>query len=272
MPTTETRDLELVALDAIAPNPSQPRGYPADEVAALTESIKERGLLQPLLVRRHGDGYELIAGNRRLQAARRAGLRQVPVMVRDTSDGDMLALALVENEQRTDLTPIDRARAYRRLREEQEMHPEEIAALVGRSREGVINTMRLLDLPDSVQARLARRELSEGHGRALLVAGDTAAIEQLAAEVIAEGLSVREAERRARRAAGLRPKRRAVRGSKAGGRSVTEDAELRSVSRQIAERVGLPVEIAGTMARGRVEIRYASMDELTRLCDALGIG
>jgi ParB family chromosome partitioning protein len=187
--------LEEVPVTAIRPNPYQPREhFDEEELASLAESIREVGILQPILLRETDDGYELIAGERRWRAARRVGLQHVPALVRDTDDASALEHALVENVHRSDLNVLEEAAAYQQLTEDFGLTHEEVAIRVGRSRTSVTNTLRLLQLPPSVQRLVRDRSLTMGHARALLGTPDRALQERLAKRIVAEGLSVRAVE------------------------------------------------------------------------------
>jgi len=244
----------FVALAAIRPNPMQPRLAFAEEgIAELAESIRQKGILQPLLVRRSDGGFELIAGERRLRAAQRLGMEQVPVLVRDASDGEMLEMALIENTQREDLNPLEEARAYRRLVEEFQLTQEDIAARVGKDRSTIANTMRLLQLPPEVRAQIERGALSAGHARALAAAPSEAVKIQLAEEIVAQRLTVRQAEhlvkRRTRPPAG---------------------AELAAAEQRLTEHLGTRVRVLhGRNGTGKIEIEYYSLQELNGLLDRL---
>src|SRR4051795_5777259 len=195
-------ELRELHVDLVAPNPEQPRKRFDDEaLQALADSVKERGVLQPVLVRpRPGGTYELVAGERRWRAARLAGLETLPALVQERDDARSLEDALIENMAREDLNPIEAARAVAGLVEELGLTREEVGRRVGRSRVAVSNLLRLLDLPDEALALLERAELSEGHGRALLLAGDHADRRRLARSAVAEGWSVRVLEDKARAA------------------------------------------------------------------------
>lgn len=187
--------LEEIPVAAIRPNPYQPREYfDEEELASLAESIREVGILQPVLVRETDDGYELIAGERRWRAARRVGLQNIPALVRDTDDASALEHALVENVHRSDLNVLEEAAAYQQLIEDFGLTHEEVAMRVGRSRTSVTNTLRLLQLPPTVQRLVRDKSLTMGHARALLGTPDRALQEQLAKRIVAEGLSVRAIE------------------------------------------------------------------------------
>lgn len=248
----------------IQPNPYQPRqdlgGPGLDE---LVESVRVHGMMQPLLVRRHEDGYQLIAGQRRLEAARRLGLDTVPVVVRQCTERELLELALVENLQREDLNPLEAARAYQRLSTEFGLNQEELADRVGKSRPAVANTMRLLNLPKPVQEAIEQGRLSEGHGRALLSAGEPERIQALAETVERQGLSVREAEALARRPHTTKTRRPA--------RARTVDPNLADLEARLREALGTRVAIRPhpRTAAGQIEIEYYSADDLERLAERL---
>ncbi len=251
-PAAETTTLAPVA--AIDRNPLQPRRLISeDSLQELAQSIREHGILQPLLVRRANGRFELIAGERRLRAAQLAGLETVPVTVRDVDDRALLELALIENIQREDLNAIEQARAYRRLVDEFLLTQEEIADRIGKDRSTVANMLRLLQLPAAVQADIERGLLSAGHARALVNAGSDALQIELAQEVVAKRLTVRETERLAKRHARLPvdPEQRA--------------AEQR-LSAALATRVRLVHRKNGA---GRIEIDYYSLAELNGLLDRL---
>ncbi|OGQ63338.1 MAG: hypothetical protein A2W73_08000 [Deltaproteobacteria bacterium RIFCSPLOWO2_12_55_13] len=254
----ETPNLE-VEVDRIASNPSQPRrSFDEAKIDELAASVRDQGIIQPLLVRRVGEGYELIAGERRLRAARKAGLREVPVIVREASNSETLQLALLENLQREDLNPIEEATAYQRLQEEFELSQEEIAQKVGKSRPAVANCMRLLLLPKEVQQEVTRGKLPAGQARALLGLENEALVLAAAREVITKGLSTREAERLVARLKSGRKRKR---------ETALSDSNLRSLVEQMQRSLGTKVRLlhrAGS-GRGKVEIEYYSLADLERI-------
>ena len=260
-----------IPLDQLRPNARQPRTtFDESELAELVASIKQDGVLQPVLVRpvKEGTGFELIAGERRWRAARIAGLTAVPAVVREASDREALAFAVVENVVRTDLDPIEEARAYARLCDEMGLTQSDVAQAVGRSRVSVTNAMRLLDLPDEVIGMLERRELSEGHGRALLQAPDHEDRRKLAAEAVRRGWSVRALETAARAAAGrqgpaARP-RRAARPSWIDSETADDLVDAAYAA------LGVPARLATEGQGVRLELRVRDAEELARLRDALG--
>jgi len=244
----------LVPLAAIRPNAFQPRQHFADDsIDELTESIRGNGILQPLLVRRVGGGFELIAGERRLRAAQGLGMEQVPVMVREASDREMLEMALIENLQREDLNPLEEGRAYRRLVDEFHLTQEEVAARVGKDRSTVANTLRLLHLPDEIQTAIERGLLSAGHARALVNAGADGTKIDLARQVVARRLTVRETEQLAKQR--VRPR---------------ADAEQRAVEEQLTESLGTRVRLVTRRnGKGKIEIEFYSLEELNGLIGRL---
>ena len=254
----ETPNLQ-VEVDRIASNPSQPRrSFDEAKIDELAASVRDQGIIQPLLVRRAGEGYELIAGERRLRAARKAGLREVPVIVREASNSETLQLALLENLQREDLNPIEEATAYQRLQEEFELSQEEIAQKVGKSRPAVANCMRLLLLPKEVQQELAQGKLPVGQARALLGLESEALMLAAAREVITKGLSTRAAERLVARLKSGRKRKR---------ETALSDSNLRSLVEQLQRSLGTKVRLvhrAGS-GRGKVEIEYYSLADLERI-------
>src|SRR3990172_2986072 len=255
----ETPNLQ-VEVDRIASNPSQPRrSFDEAKIDELAASVRDQGIIQPLLVRRVGAGYELIAGERRLRAARKAGLREVPVIVREASNSETLQLALLENLQREDLNPIEEATAYQRLQEEFELSQEEIAQKVGKSRPAVANCMRLLLLPREVQQELAQGKLPAGQARALLGLESEALMLAAAREVITKGLSTRETERLVARLKSGRKRRKRE--------TSLSDSNLRSLVEQMQRSLGTKVRLlhrAGS-GRGKVEIEYYSLADLERI-------
>jgi len=255
-----------VNVDLIRANPVQPRvGFQEREMSELEESVKQVGVLQPLLVRRAGDGYEVIAGERRLRAARAAGLRSVPVVERETTDDEMLTLALVENLQRADLNAIEKARSFRNLMERFGLTQEEVARRIGKDRSTVANFIRLLDLPESVQHVVSRGTISMGHARALLGLPHASAQQALALRIEEEGLSVRETERivaRARERRVRAPHERAP---------LRKDPYVRELEDRIRERLAAKVSLEYKDGRGKITVTFSSDDDLQRILDALGI-
>jgi ParB family chromosome partitioning protein len=254
-----------VPVNAVGPNPKQPRTRFDDEaIAALAASIREVGILQPIVVRRAGDGrYELIAGERRLRAAKSAGLATVPVVLRESEDSDLLREALIENIHREDLNPIEQAEAFRQLLEELGLKQEELADRVGVSRSHIANTIRLLGLPLDVQQLLADEKLTAGHARALLSLGDADAMTSLALRVAAEDLSVRQTEEVVRRFLETPAPSADEKVARAAERQT--DASLAEVEEILSEQLATRVSIQMGAKRGRVMIEFGSPDDLERI-------
>lgn len=262
-----------IDIDLIEPNDLQPRTTLDDpRLDELTRSIKANGIIQPIVVRRDGDRYRIIAGERRWRAAQRAGLLKVPVAIRDVAtDGrqQFLQLALIENVQREDLNPIEEATAYRRLAEEFHLTQDEISAAVGKDRSSIANYVRLLKLPEEVRSSLAAGELSMGHARALLGLTDEGGQRHLAREIVSRGLTVRETESLVKKAS--EPPTSAV----APGARAT-DVHTRAAEDRLKVALGTRVRIVRKGKGGRIEIDFVSEDELQRLyeylIDARGAG
>jgi ParB family chromosome partitioning protein len=255
--------VRMVSVASMAPHPEQPRRhFDEDALAELGKSIAARGLIQPIVVRSQGDGYQIVAGERRWRAAQRAGLHEVPVIVRDFDDAETLEIALVENIQREDLNAIEEAQAYRKLIDRFGHSQEALGRLVHKSRSHVANLMRLLDLPEPVQAAVADGRLSMGHARALINAPD---IETLAKKVIADGLSVREAEKLARIARDGPPRKRERQLSLTPG----ADSDVAALERQLGDLLGLNVRIVHSMTGGSVTLGYSTLDQLDMICQRL---
>ena len=259
----EASGLLEVPVNAVSPNPKQPRTHFDDEaIASLAVSIREVGILQPVVVRKAGAGYELIAGERRLRAAQRAGLATVPAVVRDSDDTEALREALIENIHREDLGPIELAEAFRELLEDLETTQETLAERLGMSRSHIANTIRLLQLPSDVQGLLAEGKIQAGHGRALLALGDEEAQVSLALRAAAEELSVREVEELVRNytehpaAATTKPAPKAVR---------ERDVAVAEVEEILSEQLATRVSIAMSKRRGKIVIEFGSADDLERI-------
>lgn len=251
-----------VPVDQIRPNPRQPRTvFDEDELAELVGSIREVGVLQPVVVRSAGDGYELIMGERRLRASKEAGLVTIPAIVRDTQDGDLLRDALLENLHRAQLNPLEEAAAYQQLLDDFGCTQEELAARVQRSRPQISNTLRLLRLPAGVQRRVAAGVLSAGHARALLGLADGAAIERLAQRIVAEGLSVRAVEEIVSLGGDEpQPTPRRV-APRAGARNGAVD----DLAARLSDRFDTRVKVALGKSRGRLTVEFASVQDLNRI-------
>ena len=261
-------------IDRVIPNRRQPREiFDEDALAELVFSIREIGLLQPVIVRELADGeFELIAGERRLRASREAGLTVIPAIIRETDDDVMLRNALLENLHRADLNALEEAAAYQQLLSDFGCTQEELARRIGRSRPQVTNTLRLLKLPPDVQRRVAAGVLSAGHARALLSLDDSAAMDALAARIVAEGLSVRAVEEIII-VGGADGRRRKP---STRSRSAPRDPELVEVATELANRIGDRIDtrvgtdgFATRSSRGRIIIDCADLEDLRRITDAL---
>jgi len=254
-----------VDLDSIVPGPMQPRiNFDEAALESLAESIKTHGIVQPLLVRRHGDGFELIAGERRWRAAKIAGLTRVPVLVRDVTDENVLEIALIENIQREDLNPIEEAQAYKRLIENVGLTQEALAIRIGRDRSYITNYLRLLKLPPDLQQLVIEGRLSTGHARTILGLSQADVQRRLARQVIEDGLSVRATEILVQKATADRPPR-AVRATQ------TVDPNIRAAETKLRRALGTQVRIVhmGGDGRGKVEISFYNAQDLDRIYDLL---
>lgn len=259
--------LRLLDIDvaSISPNPHQPRKvFDEEDLAELVHSVKEFGVLQPIVVRPHGSGYELIMGERRLRAAKEAGLVTIPAVVKDTADENMLRDALLENLHRSNLNPLEEASAYQQLLEDFSITQEQLADRLGRSRPQVTNTLRLLRLPPDVQSKVAAGVLSSGHARALLGVGDAEKITALARKVVDEGLSVRETEALA--ATGSRRKTRRRASATAGNRG-----RLQEIEQLLEEQLDTRVRITLGRTKGQLVIDFATVSDLKRILGELGV-
>ena len=247
-------------IEELHPNKNQPRRrFEETALQELADSISEHGILEPILVRRRGsDGFEIIAGERRWRASQRAGLKEVPIFVRELSDSVAFEAALVENLQRENLNPIETALAFKRLLEEYGHTQEQVATRVGKDRSTVSNALRLLKLPQAILELIEAGELSEGHGRALLSASSTAQMKKLAAEVRKHNLSVRETERRAKGiSSGAKPAKK------------KKSANLRALEKRLSNALGSTARVIDNKGKGRVEIDFGSYDELDKIIDAI---
>ena len=248
----ESRGLRHLPIELLHSNPNNPRKqFKEEELEDLSKSIREKGLLQPIVVRQRADGeYEIVAGERRWRASQRAGLHELPVLIRELSDGETLEIALIENIQRSDLNPLEEARAYGQLLEQFSYTQQQLADSVGKSRSHIANTLRLLTLPESVRSYIEDGKLTAGHARTL-VATDSPA--DLANKIISLGLSVREAETLTRNNPATSTRK--VKAAK--------DADTRALEKQLAETLGLRVEVkAQGREGGTLLIKYKTLDQL----------
>ena len=272
--------LREVPVGAISPNPHQPRAYFDEEaLASLTASVAELGVLQPVLVREVGeDRYELIAGERRWRAAKRAGLPSIPVVVRAVDEVLSLEQALVENLHREDLNPLEEAAAYQQLMEDFELTQEAVAQKVGKSRSAVANTLRLFQLPPTIQRLVAENQLSAGHAKALLGTPDRAFQDELAQRIVAEGLSVREAEEAVRRHQEVDAEPPSDEGQTSGTARPTAAAPKRlrppgllELEELLASHLDtrVAVSMAGTDGKGKVVVEFGGLEDLERIYRAM---
>jgi len=265
----ELRGVTFVELFRIAPNPTQPRtDFSEPEIAELSESIKALGVLQPILVRRHGDGYQIIAGERRYRAAQRAGLLQVPVLIKDLDDRETLEVAIVENVQRQNLNPLEEAKGYQRLMDEFSLTAQEVAERVGKDRVTVSNLVRVLKLPNEVQELLRSGKITVGHAKAILTVKEPAAQISLANKVISENLSVRALESIVSRDVVLDAPRKVVAASSKSDAPSSQHPELEE---RLRNALGTKVSIRRSSRGGSIELHFFSDGELDRLVDILSV-
>jgi ParB family transcriptional regulator, chromosome partitioning protein len=263
--------VERVALSRIRPCPYQPRkDFPEEALRELADSIREQGIVQPLIVRARAEGFELIAGERRWRAAQLAGLAEVPVLVREADDTAALELALIENLQRENLNPVEEAQGYQQLLDQFHLRQEDIAAKVGKSRVAVTNALRLLRLPAEVQAYLRSGRLSVGHAKVILGLNRPEDQNLAAEQAIRDGLNVRQTEdlvARFQPAGNARPEGPAA----ARATGAARDVHVMALESRLQERLGTKVGVRYRHGRGAIEIRFFSPDDLNRLLDLLGV-
>lgn len=256
-----------IDIDLIDPNPQQPRNrFDARDLEDLAASIRANGIVQPIVVRPHAGRFQIIAGERRWRASQQAGLRRVPVVVKEIPDDKLLELALVENIQRRELNPIEEANAYRKLIDNIGLTQEQVAERVGKERTLITTIMRLLRLPEDVQRHIIEGKLSLSHGRALLMSEDPKVQREVAQRAVDKDLSVRDTERAIKRAAGASDKAEAVKRS-----IILKDANMRAAETRLARYLGTNVKIhpSAKGKGGKVEIEYYGPDDLTRVFDLL---
>jgi len=256
----DARSLRHVPIEFLHANPNNPRKHFADsDLEDLTRSIRDKGLLQPLVVRQRGSEFEIVAGERRWRAAQRAGIHELPVLIRDLTDGEALEIALIENIQRADLNALEEARAYQQLMDQFDYTQQQLADSVGKSRSHIANTIRLLSLPESVRRHIEDGALTAGHARALVA---TDSPQQLAEKIIQLGMTVREAEGLSRSEAEAKGRPTAAKAPK--------DADTVALERQLSEVLGLKVEIANKgRAGGSLTVRYKTLEQLDDVCNRL---
>lgn len=254
--------MEIISIEKIKSNPHQPRkSLNKVRLQELADSIKAHGILQPLVVTRAGDEYQLIAGERRLEAAKIAGLSEVPVIVRDSSEQEKLELALVENLQRDNLNPIEKAYAFKKLADEFNFIQEDIAKRVGKSREAIANTLRLLELPAEIQRAILENKISEGHGRAISTLPDIEKQPLLLKEILRKKLSVRQAEALAKKFATGLDKRIRMKTRK--------DSHLKDLEDRLSNILGTRVKLTRKGKKGKITIEFFSREELDSIIDKI---
>lgn len=260
--TAGMRPDSTLPISEVKPNKGQPRKtFRSEELAELTDSIKQNGILQPLLVRKKGSGYEIVAGERRYQAAKAAGLSEVPVVIREISDDEVFKLALIENLQRSDLSPLEEAQGYRQLIKEKGLTQEELAKILSKSRSAITNTLRLLDLPEEVQGLVEEGKLTAGHARAILAVPSEEGRIQLAQKVVEERLSVRQTESLASLFSVSKtdePVRRAP-----------VPQSFKRAARQIRLALDTNVKVKNVRGKNKIEIEFSSEDQLAHIVDLL---
>lgn len=260
--TAGMRPDSTLPISEIKPNKGQPRKtFRPEELAELADSIKQNGILQPLLVRKKGSGYEIVAGERRYQAAKAAGLSEVPVVIREISDDEVFKLALIENLQRSDLSPLEEAQGYRQLIKEKGLTQEELAKILSKSRSAITNTLRLLDLPEEVQGLVEEGKLTAGHARAILAVPSEEGRIQLAQKVVEERLSVRQTESLASLFSVSKtdePVRRAP-----------APQSFKRAARQIRLALDTNVKVKNVRGKNKIEIEFSSEDQLAHIVDLL---
>ena len=260
--TAETNaSMHMLSVDEIMPGRYQPRSaFKQEKLDELISSIREKGVVQPVLVRRTDAGYELIAGERRLRAAKTLGLKTMPAIIKDVDDLNAMEMALIENLQREDLNPIEEAHAYQRLSQEFHFTQEQIAHAIGRDRASVANTLRLLNLPDKIQRLVSDDMIQMGHARALLAVPDERKQMRLCEKIINKGLSVREVEHMVRPHSQQR---------KQQPYSVARDPHTRTVEEELEKILGTKVSINHRKKRGKIIIDYFSLDDLNRIIELI---
>ena len=260
---TDGQGVIEVEIGLIRPNPSQPRKrFDQEKLDELAASIREHGVVQPLILRPRGEGYDLVAGERRWRAARLAGLKTVPALVRDFTEAQVMEIALIENLQREDLNPMEEAQAFRRLTEEFGLNQEELAKRLGKSRPQITNTLRLLNLSPSVQDLVAAGQVSMGHAKVLLSVEDPAVQIDTARRIVSHGLSVRETEN-------LTKQMGQARNKKGAGRKSARNPVLVDLEGELRHLFGTPIRIVEGSPKGRIEINYYGEADLERIVDLL---
>lgn len=266
--SNRARDLEQLDINLIRPNPDQPRkNFKVDALEELAESIRTKGVLQPIIVEKSGDNdYQIVAGERRFRASKRAGLEKIPVIIKNFSEEDKLEIALIENIQREDLSPIEEALAYKAIMDKSDLNQDQIARRVGKSRSAVANSLRLLKLPLEMQSAIEEGNLSPGHARAILSVVNPADQQLLFSRIKDYELSVRDAEKQAQ---DLNQSIRSLQPDKKPPKQKKVSPELQLMEQNLIDFFGTKVQLKGTLKKGKIEISYFSMDDLERIMDLL---
>lgn len=259
--TGRPKKTETLALSKLKPNKNQPRKqFNETELSELADSIRQNGILQPLLVRKKGAAYEIVAGERRYQAAKQAGLKEIPVVIREISDEEVFKLALIENLQRSNLSPIEEARGYQELIKKDGLTQEQLSKIISKSRSAITNTLRLLDLPDEIQEYMVLGTLSAGHARAILaVVGEEGRL-KLAQKVISENLSVRQTENLAPLFSGAEAIKQ---------KRLPTPQSYKRAARQLRMALDTTVKVRNVRGKNKIEIEFANDDELAKLVELL---
>ena len=258
-----TNDVAMLEISKIKPNPDQPRkNFDEDALSELSDSIAKNGVLQPILVRKKGNKYEIVAGERRYQAAKMAGVKEVPVVIKDVADEDVFKLALIENLQRSDLDPIEEARGFRQLLDEQNLTQEQLGEALSKSRSAITNSLRLLDLPEVVQDMMADGKLTAGHARAILAVPGEEARTKLAYKVVDEHLSVRQTEN-------LAPL--FSMGDVPHAPRAAMPKSYKRAARQLRMALDTGVKVRSVRGKSKIEIEFRDEDDLARILDLMAI-
>jgi len=275
----DAASVSMIPVNSVIPNPYQPRReFDAAALDDLASSIKAQGVLQPILVRPLGDDrYELVAGERRLRASKIAGLADIPSLVRDMSDQESLAIALIENLQREDLNPVEEALGYQQLQKEFGLSQEELSRQVGKSRSAVANSLRLLNLPQTVQLDIQTGRITAGHGRAIMAITDSEPQADLHARIMENGLTVRQAEAQASfwkqnsRLPGADEVGAPAKAAGASGSKAPLDPAMVDIQASLCDSLGVGVKVAGSTDKGRIVLVYGDGEELQYLLEKLGV-
>lgn len=253
-----------VKITEVMPNKDQPRKiFDEEKLTALSESIKERGIIQPIIVTKNGEFYTIVAGERRWRAAKKAGIKKIPVIVRDYDELTVREVALIENLQRENLNPIEEALGYRTLMDEHDLTQEEISARLGKSRSSIANSVRLLSLSEEIKEKLIAGEITEGHARCALSLPDGVVREFLVNRIIEDGLNVRQAELLAKDLLKTSPKKAKK------TQPAAYKIELERISKRLEQYLGTKVKLSGTSKKGKIEIEYYGNEDLERLLDLI---